>query len=154
MTRPRPPPRGPSDPPHTSLGILALRVSAEELLSLRGLVQAIGRIEPDLEVVVIGETLADRELMQWPNVFVTGAVNSSDFNRVLAQYQVQSLLTGLGQPLFGHPIEREAMKSGLPMARFDWSLGRYHPSRGTLAINPALASGQIAERLVQWIERR
>ncbi len=140
--------------PAAKLGILVLRGSADELIALRGLTRAIFRTQPDLPVVIIGKTLDDRELMQRPNVAVTGHVDRVDLSRVLVQYQVQWILTGLGQPLFGHPTEQEAMKSALPIARFDWSIGRYRPPRGDLAIRPTLSSGQIAERLLRWIEGR
>jgi GT2 family glycosyltransferase len=138
--------------PDAKLGILALRASAEEFISLRGLTRELLHIWPDLPVVIIGETLDDRVLMQQPNVFVTGPVDRVDVGRVLVQYKVQWLLTGLGQPLFGHPLEREALQSGLPTARFDWSFGRHRPLRGDLAILPDLECEQVAGRLVQWIE--
>lgn len=136
------------------LGILAPRISSEELATLRGLIPAMARLKPDLRIVVIGKTLADRELMQWPNVFVTGAVHRNDLDRILCQYQIQSILTGLGQPLFGHPVEREADQSGVPIARFDWSFGHYRPLRGDLAISPTRAGGEIAEQLVRWIGKQ
>jgi GT2 family glycosyltransferase len=134
------------------LGIVVLRACAQELKSLRGLTAALAHVRPDLQIVVIGGSLDDRELMQRANVYVTGPVDRTDFNRVLVQYQIQSVLTGLGHPLFGHPIEQAAMRSGLPVAQFDWSNGHFHASKGNLTIPPALADRQIAKRLVDWME--
>jgi GT2 family glycosyltransferase len=136
------------------LAILALRTTSEEFDAIRSLAQAIAGLKADLEIVVVGATIDDLGLMHLPNVFVTGKLNGFDFDRLLVQYQVQFILAGIGRPLFGHPMEREAVKSGLPIAHFDWSFGRYQPSPTNLAINPAITTGNIAERLVRWIEKR
>jgi hypothetical protein len=73
---------------------------------------------------------------------------------VLTQYGVRSVLAGLGQPLFGHPLVQEVAQSGLPLAQFDWSMGAFQPAPGDLAFTPELSAGQIAERLVGWMESR
>lgn len=138
--------------PARRLGVLPLRTSAEELRMMRSLVRSLNRIRSDLSITVVGETLDDLALMKSGNCFVTGPVVAADVDRILTQYALEHLLIGVGAPLFGHPIEIEAVKSGLPVARFDWSSGQIRARDRDAAIDPAMAHSEIARSLVDWME--
>jgi hypothetical protein len=134
------------------LGILALSKSAEEFVSIRKLTQALFDVQPDLAIVVIGETLDDRTVMQSGNAFVTGLATPDEFSRVLNQYGIGSLLTGLGRPLFGHPCDLAASATGLPIARLDWSFGDSSARAGDLMIRPDSDPANMAASIADWME--
>jgi hypothetical protein len=136
------------------LGILAFRASAEELTSIRALSRVFLDLRPDLGLVVIGSSIDDLELIQVGNTFVTGSVAPDELDRLLDQYGIGALLVGLGRPLFGHPLEQAAVKSALPIARFDWSLGKYRAQTPDLAVNPQTDPADIARLLLRWLGKR
>ena len=143
-----------SSRPGPKLGIVPFRTSCEELRSIWALSQALYGFKPEPSIIVVGGTLDDAALIKSGKSFVTGAVEHDDLDRVLRQYQVGSLLLGLGQPLFGHPIDVAAERSGLPIARLDWSGGKYRVENPDIAIDAALDQSVIADLLFRWMEGR
>jgi hypothetical protein len=69
----------------------------------------------------------------------------------MRQYRLSRVVTGLGQPLFGHPAVETATQSGLPVAYFDWSLGDSEPRPRDLPLDPALSARDIAAALGRWV---
>ncbi len=133
-----------------SLGILFL--PGTPLAALQVLLQAIGVTAPHLPIVVIGRTTDDMALMRLPGVFVTGAVNSVEFDRLVRQYRIGTLLTGVGRPLFGHPLQIAAADCGLPIAWLDWSMGLHRAASPDLAIDASIEPRDIAGAIARWRE--
>lgn len=136
------------------LGILVFRTSSDEFAAIQDLALAICDIRPEFKIVVIGPTADDQRLMKNSNIFVTGIVAPSEIDRVIRQYELDSLMIAATQPLFGHPAERAATISGLPVARFDWSHGKCRTRELDLAIDPRSGTAEIAASLLRWIGRR
>jgi hypothetical protein len=109
---------------------------------------------PQVSIAVIGETLDDLALMRFGNVFVSGPVNSHELTQLIRQYRLDSIFTGFGQPLFGHPAIETAMHCGLPVAYFDWSLGDCKPKAGDLPLDPSLCARDAAAVLGGWLADR
>ena len=136
------------------LGILVFRTSTDEFGMIQNLARAFLDRHPHLKIVVIGSTIDDQKLMKGGNTHVTGTVPSDEIDRVIDQYDLDAFLIGSGSPLFGHPSERSAVASGLPIARFDWSDGRYHTQEPDLTIDPCSDLADISKSLLSWMERR
>jgi O-antigen biosynthesis protein len=136
------------------LGIVPVRTSSVELKLMREVARFMKAAHPQLSIAIIGETLDDLALMRLGNVFVSGRVNASELARLVRQYRVNRLFTGLGHPLFGHPMVEAALHSGLPVAYFDWSMGECRPKAGELALDPSLSANDTAAVLGRWIAER
>ena len=148
------PDRVPSQHRAERLGILVFRTSIDEFGMIRNVARAFLDRHPDWKIVVIGSTIDDQRLMKAGNTHVTGTVPSDEFDRVVDQYDLGALLICSGRPLFGHPSERSAVASGLPVARFDWSDGQYQSREPDLTIDPYSDPAEIAKSLLGWMERR
>ena len=141
-----PPPTG-----YTRIGFVAVRASAYELKLMRETARLLKDVDPQIMIVVLGDTLDDLGLMRFGNVFVSGAVSRLDLPRLVRQYRLDRILPAFGPPLFGHPVVEAALDCGLPAAYPDWSLGASRPRRGDLAINPLLSCREIAAAVAGWI---
>jgi len=136
------------------LGFVTAGESAADYRLMRELARALGRNHPDLPVVVIGRCIDDVALMRLGNVFVTGAVEPEQYQRVLHQYRLKALLTASRRPLFGHPIMTDRAVTGLPTAFFDWSFGRAPARSSDLALDPRTANDAVAAELAAWFLRQ
>lgn len=131
------------------LGIVAARGSLDEMRLIRSIVSGLKNARPDAGVTVVGDTFDDFELMKSETVFVTGPVAPADLPLLVRGYGLQWLASGLGPPLFGHPLAEAARDCGLPLASFDWGGGEARG--GDLAIAPTDSGQAIAAALVNWI---
>ncbi len=113
---------------------------------------AINRAFPERPVVVIGDTIDDLALMKLDNIYVTGAVEADEYDRVLQQYAVGKLFVPVARPLFGHPTIVE-LSSKRPTAFFDWSLGEVPSRPMDLALDPYLTDEEFTTALVDWISQ-
>src|SRR5262249_25592543 len=108
-------------------------------------------MNPDLAVTVIGRTRDDIGLMRIGNAFVTGPVDAAEFESIVATYDLQALFVSVTRPLFGHPILSAAAKSALPMAYFDWSMGRTEARSKDLPLDPRLTLEATTIALDRWM---
>ena len=106
---------------------------------------------PDLALIVIGRTRDDLDLMRVGNMFVTGAVDAAEFESVVMAYDLQALFISVTRPLFGHPILAAAIRSTLPIAYFDWSMGRAEQTDEDLPLDPRSTLEAITAALGQWV---
>jgi hypothetical protein len=83
---------------------------------------------------------------------VTGSVDHSELDRVLAPHDVRWMLTGFDQPLFGHPLISAVRDSGLPVAFLDWSFGALRGRPSDLPLSPAAQLSRLTSQLVSWME--
>jgi O-antigen biosynthesis protein len=135
------------------LGLLPVRANGEEPGLIGAIAAALHSSNPAAAMTVVGATLDDLRLMQIGNVFVTGTVDPPDFNRVVRSYCLQALFLAATRPIFGHPIIELAFACGLPVAYFDWSMGRSKPKKGDLALDPAISFEDMITLLGSWMAK-
>lgn len=151
---PRPKARKVSQSRNTvQLGLVPVRRCVREHKYMRGLIVALARLRPDLDVVVIGATPDDSALMQAGRAFVTGPVAPAELDLLLGRYRLDRIVLCLTQPLFGHPMTTAATNCALPVAYIDWSDGRCPLRNGDLPLDPPGSSAAaVARRLLPWLE--
>jgi hypothetical protein len=133
------------------LGLLPVRSGVQEHWLVSQIARDFRRKQPNLSMTVFGTTLDDLSLMQIGNVHVTGPVEPSEFHHLARAYDVQYLFASMTRPLFGHPILFAASHATVPIAYFDWSMGRGKVRRGDLALHPSLPLDAITAALSAWM---
>ncbi len=133
------------------LGLVPLRCSAHEQVLMSEVARRFNKLRPSLAVTIIGAALDDIGLMRSTNAFVTGAVNTEEFEREVSSLSLGYLFICATQPVFGHPIYSAAESSALPLAYFDWSTGRIKPKKMDLPIDPGSSIDDIIRALDRWI---
>jgi GT2 family glycosyltransferase len=141
----------PRKPNNARLGLLPLRGCAEEHCLIGEIACAFRIIRPDVSLTVLGTTFDDVGLMRVGNIFVTGAMDAWEFPRIVKAHGLQSLFVSVSRPVFGHPILLRCLRSSLPVAFFDWSLGHIRPSRGDLPLDPRSSLSDIVAALDHWL---
>ena len=133
-----------------SIGVVAVGNGIIDYRLIKQTARALNRELSDRSIVVIGETIDDIGLMRLDNVFVTGAVQVTEYDRILRQYSIGALFIPVRQPLFGHPAIIDIARR-VPTASFDWSLGNvpFHPA--DLALNPYLTDDELIASFVTWL---
>ncbi len=135
------------------LGLLPVRSNREEQRLIGAMAAALRSSNPAAAITVVGATHDDIGLMQIGNVFVTGAIDTPDFNWVVKSYGLQALFLAATRPIFGHPTTEVALACGLPVAFFDWSSGRLKPKNGDLALDPATPFDEMMTLLGRWMAK-
>ncbi|RAI45004.1 glycosyltransferase [Rhodoplanes roseus] len=135
------------------LGVVAVRGNAAELRMIRAIAAELRRDRPATELVVLGWTLDDACLLRSGNVFVSGRVDPDELDALVVAYGLSHLLTGLGEPLFGHPLVEGTLAAARPVARLDWSFGTTESRDGDLLIDPRLGEPQMVALLRAWMVR-
>ena len=145
-----------SQSPNTvQLGLVPVRRCVQEHKYMRGLIAALARLRPDLEIVVVGATPDDNELMQAGRAFVTGPVMPAELDLVVGRYRLDRIVLCLTLPLFGHPMTTAVTNCALPVAYIDWSDGRCPLRNGDLPLDPPGSSAAaVARRLLSWLGER
>jgi GT2 family glycosyltransferase len=134
------------------LGLVPVRRCVQEHQFMRGLIAAFARLRPDLDIVVVGATHGDSELMQAGRAFVTGPVVTAELDLLLGRYRLDRIVLCLTQPLFGHPMTTAVTNCALPVAYIDWSDGRCPLRNGDLPLDPPGSSAAaVARRLLPWL---
>ena len=133
------------------LGFVPVRSCAYEQQLIGETAREFGRIRPDISMTVIGATHNDIELMRKSNAFVTGPVDPDEIEQLIATLGVKYLFISTTRPLFAHPILSAAFSSDVPIAYFDWSMGRSKPKKKDLAIDPRLSFEAIVSALNGWM---
>ena len=133
-----------------ALGFLAVNADAHDHRMMGRVARTLRRDRPGTEIVVIGHTLNDLDLMKLDDVFVTGRVEIKELGRVLRQYGVKAVFAAMRRPLFGHPMITELAAAGFPVALFDWSFGEVPTRASDLAIDPRAPDEVVASKLKRW----
>ena len=136
-----------------SLGILALRASAEEFHFIREMSVRIAD-KPELKIVVLGTTLDDIRLMQSPQVLVTGSIRPEEVGTVISGHGIGLLLLDLGDPMFGHPLISSLRATQLPVAEINWSGTNKRERKGDLRIATGLSPQKRVQLVVDWLTNR
>ncbi|MDX8482951.1 glycosyltransferase [Mesorhizobium sp. VK24D] len=145
-------PHKPTKQTVSRLGLVPVRSDPQEQFLMRFLAGVLRERRADLSITVVGSTLDDYGLMRFGNTFVTGSVETAEFDWVLKSYSLQSLFLCATRPIFGHPLATLSLNSALPVAFFDWSLGRLTPRNGDLPIDPGSNLSNITSSLCDWLE--
>lgn len=135
-----------------TLMIAPTRSSSAEFIAIRHIADLMRRRGSHASILVAGATFDDLRLMSHESVFVTGGVEPAELGRVLQSHNVQWMLTGFDQPLFGHPLIELVRSSQTPVAYLDWSAGAIRPRSGDLAIGPDASPKHVAMAVDSWIE--
>jgi GT2 family glycosyltransferase len=135
-----------------TLVIVPTRSSSGEFIAIRHIADLLRRRGAHASVLVAGATFEDLRLMSHENVFVTGDVEPAELGRVLQSHNVQWMLTGFDQPLFGHPLIELVRSSRTPVAYVDWSAGAIRPRPGDLAVGPDASPQHVAMAVDTWIK--
>jgi GT2 family glycosyltransferase len=96
--------------------------------------EVLSGLDKGTEPTVLGRTLDDLALMA-RGTFVTGAVTADELGALAHAHDLEALAIVSAQPLFGHPLEDAARRSGLPVldgvcnVPEPLSSGRREPSR-------------------------
>jgi GT2 family glycosyltransferase len=133
------------------LGVVTARGCAQEHWLARKIACSLRATHPDIAITVVGQTRDDLALMRIGNTFVTGAVDAGEFESVMMAYGLQALFINVTRPLFGHPILTAAVRSGLPAAYFDWSVGRGRARGEDLPLDPRSTFEAIMIALARWV---
>jgi GT2 family glycosyltransferase len=133
------------------LGLVPVRLCAQEHHFMRGVITRLAIAKPGLDVVVVGGTHDDTDLMR-AGAFVTGPVESADLPRLFRRYQLDRILLCLTRPLFGHPLLTPVMTCRLPVAYLDWSRGHCAFRAVDLPLDPSSPARDAAERLLPWLQ--
>jgi len=134
------------------LGILPIRRCMREYRMMRGLVARISRTRPDVEIVVIGSTPDDLELMR-AGAVVTGPIEPDELSRCAQLYGLDRILVCAAGSIQGHPMLEAAMQSLLPVARHLGGVEQTTPADVPDMISGASAfAEQRAALLLPWPE--
>jgi GT2 family glycosyltransferase len=140
----------PQKPTGPRLGLLPLRGCAEEQWLMSEVACALRITRPDVSLTILGATLDDIGLMRFGNTFVTGAVQPAELQHLVKMYELQSLFVSVTRPVFGHPLLVHCFRCSLPLAFFDWSMGRLTLTQGDLALDPRSSLTDIVTALGDW----
>ncbi|MCI4681337.1 glycosyltransferase family 2 protein [Candidatus Rhodoblastus alkanivorans] len=133
-------------------GALAVLMPLRDPLADR-LVIALGRAlrrrDETARIVVFGACVDDLAVMKPGNVFVAGAVERGEYERLLRQYEASALMSPYRTRLFGR-TDVLSRAFALPKACFDFSFGKLAREDGDLALDPRLCDAKAAALAAQW----
>jgi O-antigen biosynthesis protein len=142
----------PRDGSAQRLGLVPIRWSPKDNQFMRGLISGLRTEQPRLDLVVVGSTSDDDDLLRAGDVFVTGPVDAAELAELFRRYRFDRLVLCLTEPLFGHPILSAVMTSTPPVAYLDWSGGRCLARSGDLPLDPSLSTAGAVTRLAPWLQ--
>jgi hypothetical protein len=134
------------------IGLIPVRRSPKEHQFMRDLISGLMTGQPGLDLVVVGSSSDDDELLRNGDVFVTGPVDAEDMEALFRRYRFDRLMLCLTEPLFGHPILSAVMTSVLPAAYLDWSGGRCPARAGDLPLDSLLSTAGVVTQLAPWLQ--
>jgi hypothetical protein len=142
---------GVTRPGASALGFLALGPRPADYRMMQNVLRRLRTGWPGLDIVVVGSTLDDIELMKAGNAFVTGSLGGDDLGLVIRQHGIKAMFAAVRDALFGHPdLSRLAALPGLPVASFDWSFGKVPAESTGLGIDPEADDATVAAALGTW----
>jgi GT2 family glycosyltransferase len=111
--------------------------------------RALAKRDATARVVALGACVDDFAVMAAGNVFVAGAVETGEYERLLRQYEVSALMAPYRTRLFGW-ADRLSRRFALPQAFFDLSMGELPLGAGDLALDPRLCDAKAAAQIADW----
>ena len=132
------------------LGLLPLDQSSADLEFVLCLARAFQTIGSRTELMVLGQTFDDLQVMACGNAFVSGAISAEEVSSLLVTFNIRGVLPGTGKALFGHPITAAAFSSGVPIARFCWGR-RARPASAPLTLDLLASFEEWALALERWL---
>jgi GT2 family glycosyltransferase len=132
------------------LGVVPIGQNSLEFDYLRNILYALRRNAPNLDFVVLGNTIDDIGLMAATQVLVSGKFEDQEIGSLLVKYEISSLFIASRQPLFGHPRKDAFADSGLPVASFDW-LNDQPKSQFDLSLDVHMNAAPAADALADWV---
>jgi hypothetical protein len=111
--------------------------------------RALAKRDATARIVALGSCVDDFAVMAAGNVFVAGAVETGEYERLLRQYEVSALMAPYRTRLFGW-ADRLSRRFALPQAFFDLSMGELPRDAGDLALDPRLCDAKAAARIADW----
>lgn len=139
--------------PAAKIGLIAVRGCVREHDLMREITIRLGMLRPELEIIVVGTTHDEPELMK-AGAFVTGAASPDELPRLYARHRLDRLVICTTRPIFGHPILESSMATAIPVAYLDWSGGACPTHDGDLALDPSSSAAAIADSMSPWLGRR
>jgi O-antigen biosynthesis protein len=136
------------------LGLLPIRSCAQEQWLMREIAGVLRHERPRLALTVLGRTIDDLNLMRIGNIHVTGKVSEVELAQIACSYGLDGLFVNVTQPLFGHTLLSAAYNLPVPIAYFDWSMGRVEVAKGDLGLDPRLSVDAVVAELGRWMEDR
>jgi hypothetical protein len=120
---------------------------ADRLLVALG--RALAKRDSTARVIALGACVDDFAVMASGNVFVAGAVETGEYERLLRQYEVSALMAPYRTRLFGW-ADRLSRRFALPQAFFDLSMGELPRGAGDLALDPRFCDAKTAAQIADW----
>jgi O-antigen biosynthesis protein len=102
------------------------------------------------KIVVLGRCVNDLALMGTGNVFVAGEVQSEEYLRLIAQYEVRAIMSPYRTCFFGL-LDQVAEEAALPKGYFDWSFGALEVDDGDLSLDPRICDERAALAVADWL---
>lgn len=133
-------------------GVLAVILPLPDAQADRFLValgRALAKRDSTARVVALGACVDDFAVMASGNVFVAGAVETGEYERLLRQYEVSALMAPYRTRLFGW-ADRLSRRFALPQAFFDLSMGELPRGAGDLGLDPRLCDAKAAAQIADW----
>lgn len=107
------------------------------------------RRERDTTLIILGRAIDERQLMSPGNVWVTGPMLGDDPGVVATQYGIDALLSPYRTSMFWH-VESLGRRLGVPIAYFDWSMGRLAEAAEDLALHHRFDDATASRNIVAW----
>jgi len=133
-------------------GIIGLCANSTDAYFMKELSLVLRKKAPKSELIILGETLDDIDLMMADNTFVSGAVDDEDLSELSQLYGIRKLFVLRRTPFFGDPLLESVRETGLPFAYFDWAEGRGKKGRTDLALEHDASIASVATALADWME--
>ncbi|MGC2780561.1 MAG: glycosyltransferase [Bradyrhizobium sp.] len=134
-----------------ALVVIPLAPSSQAWHAIRAVAHQLRTSSTHLSIVVAGETLDDRRLMSFPNIFVTGPVTIEELPDVLAPHNPGWILTDFEVPMFGHPVLEAARLAPRPVAYRNWTGEMLEPRPGDLCLPGTADDEALAAAVIRWI---
>ncbi|MGJ4952596.1 glycosyltransferase [Bradyrhizobium sp. HKCCYLS20291] len=134
-----------------SLIVIPTGPSSQAWQAIRAVAHHIRTSGKTVPIVVAGETLDDRRLMSYPNIFVTGPVAIEELPDLLAPHNPGWILTDFEAPLFGHPLIEAARLAPRPVAYRSWTGETLDARAGDLALPGTADDEALAAAVTRWI---
>ncbi|HXZ15975.1 MAG TPA: glycosyltransferase [Roseiarcus sp.] len=138
------------NPSRVRLGVLCPEAIPEAERQIQAIDRLFGQRRIEASVIALGRCQNEFAIMTSGRIFVTGAIEADEYERVLRQYGISRLFSPYRTRLFGL-IDRLSANSGLPMAYFDWSFGALSVAAGDLALDPRICFERAALEISEWM---
>ena len=136
------------------IGVIPLDTSTRTLRFIVELARGLTLCANGLEMIVLGATYDDLQVLAIGNAFVSGPIQGKEVKSMLAAVQPSHLFTINREPIFGYEMQSQAAASKQALACFDWETSKPAVSaRGDLLLPPNFDGMQSAPFLAEWCRK-